>query len=76
MTEDDNKTSVLKIFKTAKTDIHYDVESGSVFKERNSLYVMCGDQCLEIKELQMAGKKRMDAKAFLNGMRDKTFTLK
>ncbi len=74
MTED-NKTSVLKIFKTAKTDIHDDAKPGTVFKEKNSLYVMCSDCRLEIMELQMAGKKRMDAKAFLNGMRDKTFTL-
>lgn len=74
MTED-NKTSVLKIFKTAKTDIHDDAKPGTVFKEKNSLYVMCSDCRLEIVELQMAGKKRMDAKAFLNGMRDKTFTV-
>lgn len=74
MTEDD-KTSVLKIFKTAKTDIHDDAKPGTVFKEKNSLYVMCSDCRLEIVELQMAGKKRMDAKAFLNGMRDKTFTV-
>lgn len=74
MTED-NKTSVLKIFKTAKTEIHDDAKPGTVFKEKNSLYVMCSDCRLEIMELQMAGKKRMDAKAFLNGMRDKTFTL-
>lgn len=74
MTEDD-KTSVLKIFKTAKTDIHDDAKPGTVFKEKNSLYVMCSDCRLEIMELQMAGKKRMDAKAFLNGMRDKTFTV-
>lgn len=74
MTED-NKTSVLKIFKTAKTDIHDDAKPGTVFKEKTSLYVMCSDCRLEIMELQMAGKKRMDAKAFLNGMRDKTFTV-
>lgn len=75
MTEADDKTSVLKIFKTAKTDIHDDAKPGTVFKEKNSLYVMCSDCRLEIMELQMAGKKRMDAKAFLNGMRDKTFTV-
>ncbi len=75
MTEGEDKTSVLKIFKTTKTDIHEDAKPGTVFKEKNSLYVMCADCRLEINELQMAGKKRMDAKAFLNGMRDKTFTL-
>lgn len=74
MTEDD-KTSVLKIFKTAKTDIRDDAKPGTIFKEKNSLYVMCSDCRLEIMELQMAGKKRMDVKAFLNGMRDKTFTV-
>ncbi|SRR5574344_118561 len=75
MTEGEDKTSVLKIFKTTKTDIRGDAKPGTVFKEKNSLYVMCADCRLEINELQMAGKKRMDAKAFLNGMRDKTFTL-
>ena len=75
MTEGEDKTSVLKIFKTTKTDIREDAKPGTVFKEKNSLYVMCSDCRLEIMELQMAGKKRMDAKAFLNGMRDKTFTV-
>ncbi|MFW9603311.1 MAG: methionyl-tRNA formyltransferase [Prevotella sp.] len=75
MTEGEDKTSVLKIFKTTKTDIRGDAKPGTVFKEKNSLYVMCADCRLEINELQMANKKRMDAKAFLNGMRDKTFTL-
>ena len=75
MTEGEDKTSVLKIFKTTKTDIREDAKPGTVFKEKNSLYVMCADCRLEINELQMAGKKRMDAKAFLNGMRNKTFTL-
>lgn len=75
MTEGEDKTSVLKIFKTTKTDIREDAKPGTIFKEKNSLYVMCADCRLEINELQMAGKKRMDAKAFLNGMRDKTFTL-
>ena len=75
MTEGEDKTSVLKIFKTTKTDIREDAKPGTVFKEKNSLNVMCADCRLEINELQMAGKKRMDAKAFLNGMRDKTFTL-
>jgi CBS-domain-containing membrane protein len=47
MTED-NKTSVLKIFRTAKTDIRDDAKPGTVFKEKNSLYVMCSDCRLEI----------------------------
>jgi methionyl-tRNA formyltransferase len=75
MNEENDKTTVLKIFKTAKTDIHDDAQPGTVFMEKDTLSVMCGDCRLEIKELQMAGKKRMDAKAFLNGMRTKLFSL-
>ena len=30
----------------------------------------CLDQWLNIEELQLSGKKRMDAAAFLNGMKD------
>ncbi|MFW9608293.1 MAG: methionyl-tRNA formyltransferase, partial [Prevotella sp.] len=34
MTEGEDKTSVLKIFKTTKTDIHEDAKPGTVFKEK------------------------------------------
>ena len=33
-----------------------------------ALLVACGDgRCVELLEVQLAGKKRMDAAAFLNG---------
>jgi methionyl-tRNA formyltransferase len=32
--------------------------------------VACNDEWLQIDELQLAGKKRMDAQAFLNGMKE------
>ena len=73
--EENGKQSVLKIFKTAKTSATGDEEVGSVKVEKGRLYVMCGDAWLEILELQMAGKKRMNARDFLNGMRDKTFQM-
>ena len=37
-------------------------------KAKGQLLVACGDGlCLELKEAQLSGKKRMDAAAFLNG---------
>ena len=35
-----------------------------------SLFVACADEWLEIVELQLAGKKRMAARDFLNGMKN------
>ena len=43
---------------------------GSITVEKNSLFVTTGEGQLRIDSLQMAGKKRMDAASFLNGMRD------
>jgi methionyl-tRNA formyltransferase len=37
--------------------------------DRKRLYVACGDCLLQVDELQLAGKKRMDATSFLNGMK-------
>lgn len=73
--EENGKQSVLKIFKTAKTSEDMQAEVGTVRSEKNRLYVRCGDAWLEILELQMAGKKRMCARDFLNGMRDKSFRI-
>ena len=41
---------------------------GALIREKKHLYVTCLDGLLQIEELQIAGKKRMDAVAFLNGM--------
>jgi methionyl-tRNA formyltransferase len=38
--------------------------------DRKHLYIATADSLLQIDELQLAGKKRMDAAAFLNGMKD------
>lgn len=57
----------LKIHKTALTDITAD-KAGKVVDNKKRLVVCCGDmKCLEILELQLEGKKRMDAKSFLSG---------
>ncbi|MDE7179854.1 MAG: methionyl-tRNA formyltransferase [Muribaculaceae bacterium] len=57
-----------KIFTTAMTDIPSSgKEPGECVTEGKRLLVATGDIMLEIKELQPAGKKRMEAKAFLLG---------
>ena len=46
------------------------VNAGEIRTDGNRLFVAAGDNWLEIKELQMAGKKRMSADAFLRGFRE------
>ena len=62
--------TVLKIFRTTKTGEKTDGRGGQLKADRKHLYVACADEWLQIDELQLAGKKRMDAQAFLNGMKD------
>lgn len=45
-----------------------DLPTGRLYVQGKSLLVACGeDTSLEIEELQLAGKKRMQAESFLNG---------
>ena len=62
-------STVLKIFKTTKTTLPSQGETGQIIVEKKHLYVACADTLLQIDELQLAGKKRMDAQAFMNGMK-------
>ena len=69
----DGKETVLKIYKSRKTrdDSGFKVQgSGSLMAKDKSLFVACADALLEILELQLAGKKRMLARDFLNGMKN------
>ena len=65
------KIQVLKMFAT-----HLSGEKrgaapvGSLRIEGRQLQVACLDEWLNIQELQLSGKKRMEAAAFLNGMKD------
>ena len=70
----DGKASTLKIYKTAQTTGAYSGAAGQVVVEQSRLFVVCGTGCLEILELQLAGKKRMAARDFLNGMRQHDFS--
>ncbi len=64
----DGKETVLKIYKTQKTD-KAGLGQGTVSVDGKALYVSASDRQLEIVELQLAGKKRMTARDFLNGMK-------
>ena len=66
----DGKATVLKIFKTTKTNEPATGCVGRLSIKDRHLYIECSDGQLRIDELQLAGKKRMDAQAFLNGMKD------
>ena len=65
----DGKETVLKIFRTTKTT-HPTCGVGHIVADRKHLYIGTADHLLQIDELQLAGKKRMDAIAFLNGMKE------
>ena len=57
----------IKIHRTVLTDIS-EGTAGEVTESDKRLIVSCGDgKCIEITELQLEGKKRMDAKSFLLG---------
>ena len=60
---------VVKIYRTHKTGEPSKGAPGTVCVEHGRLLVATADEWIEVKDLQMAGKKRMDAVAFLNGLR-------
>ena len=78
------KAQVLKVFKTSKTgkavagssENAAAVENvassvvGTLRVEGKSLQIACADEWLQLDTIQISGKKRMEARDFLNGMRD------
>lgn len=65
----EDKDMVLKIFKTTKTELPATGKMGQLIADKKHLYIACTDYLLQIDELQLSGKKRMDASSFLNGMK-------
>ena len=65
-------STVLKIFKATKTEQKAEEAPGHIVVEKNTLLIAAGDAYLQIDELQMAGKKRMSARDFLNGSKNLT----
>lgn len=59
---------MLKIWEAAVTDEDSDSEPGSVFSSANGrLLINTADKVLELKSVQIEGKKRMDVKSFMLG---------
>lgn len=64
----DQKDTELKVYKAAKTGrATGSAAPGSIETTKKVLNIACADEWLEIVSLQLAGKKRMDASAFING---------
>lgn len=65
----DGRETVLKIYKAQKTG-RKGLERGTLLTEGKRLFISAADEWLEVTELQLAGKKRMLARDFLNGMKN------
>ena len=71
MAEDAEAPVQLKIFSAEKMSLESPAEPGTVLTDgKNYLAVATADGAISIKDLQLAGKKRMDVKAFLLGFRN------
>lgn len=60
----------VKIFKTLKTGRPCQDAPGTLLIEKAHLFVAASDEWLEVLDLQLAGKKRMPARDFLNGFKN------
>ena len=69
LVDEKGKEMVLKIYRTTKTQLPSEGRVGQVVAGKKHLYIGCIDCLLQVDELQLAGKKRMDAPSFLNGMK-------
>ncbi len=70
----DGTETMLKIYQTTKVQQPLSAGEhpgvGHIVRDRKHLYIACADALLQIDSLQLAGKKRMDSQAFMNGMSD------
>lgn len=60
---------VMKIYKAQKTPLPCNALHGTLRAEKKQLFIACEDNWLEILDLQLAGKKRMKAIDFVNGIK-------
>jgi len=67
--DDGGKATVLKVYRAARTGEPSDEPAGTLRVDGHRLCVATADEWLNLLELQLAGKKRIDARAFLNGFR-------
>ena len=65
----DGKSTDVKVYAVA-ADVASKGVHGNISSDGKRLLVQAGDALVEIRELQLAGKKRMSADAFLRGFRE------
>ena len=65
----DGKETVLKIFKTKRTSLKQGTIGSTAIVDRMPC-IATADGLLQIEELQLAGKKRMSGRDFLNGIKN------
>jgi methionyl-tRNA formyltransferase len=61
------ETLSIKIFKIEKELKKHRLEIGTLIKDKNELKVAVTDGFINIKEIQLPGKRKMDVKSLLNG---------
>ena len=67
LVQENGAKQMLKVFKTAKSDLPSKLNPGELQVSNGKLYVGTGSGALQILELQLEGKKRMPAADFLRG---------
>lgn len=69
LTDDHGHEQVLKIYRTTKTTLPA-TTPGELITDRHHIYISATDTLLQIDQLQPAGKRRMEAQEWLNGMQN------
>jgi methionyl-tRNA formyltransferase len=59
--------TIVKIYKSRVIEKEHKMKPGSFVIEDNKIVVACGQNMLEIEEIQLPNKKRMKVKDLLNG---------
>ncbi len=60
---------MVKMFRSGLTGVVARAEAGTLFIDDGRLSVACADEMLEVRELQLEGKKRLNARDFVRGAR-------
>ena len=63
----DNNAIVVKLFKVEKSKETHKFESGKILCSKDELKVACDGGFIDVKEIQLAGKRKMDIRSLLNG---------
>ena len=67
LVDEEGNESAIKIYETGEPEAAQGLVPGTIKTEGKTMRVACADGWLQILSLQLAGKKRMDADAFMRG---------